>query len=122
MEKIYETLFQFQIEIKLYHWNTSFYAHHKATDELLDHLSSFIDLFTESYLGQKKEKIKIKSISFTKNITEKNIIPKIISPFLLFLKNWKETKLKEEKMDEFIHLIEDLEIKIEKIKYLMRLK
>lgn len=121
MEKIYETLFQFQIEIKLYHWNTSLYSHHKATDKLLDHLSNFIDLFTESYLGKKKEKIKIKSISFSKNITEKNIISKIISPFLLFLKTWKE-ELKEEKMDEFIHLIEDLEIQIEKIKYLIRLK
>lgn len=120
MEKIYETLFQFQFEIKLYHWNTNLYSHHKATDELVKHLSNFIDLFTESYLGKKKEKIKINSISFQKNINEKNIIPKIISPFQLFLKKWKkETSLKDE---EFIHLMEDLEIQIEKTKYLMRLK
>jgi len=121
MENLYETLFQFQIEIKLYHWNTNLYSHHKATDELVEHLSTFIDLFTESYLGKKKEKIKMNSISFQKNINEKNIIPKIISPFLVFLKNWKK-ELKENNIEEFIHLIEDLEIQIEKIKYLMRLK
>ena len=52
MEKIYETLFQFQIEIKLYHWNTPKYSHHKITDEFGTDMLNIIDSFTESFIGK----------------------------------------------------------------------
>ncbi len=38
--------------IKLYHWKTTSYAEHKATDELHEKLSGHIDKFVEVLLGK----------------------------------------------------------------------
>ena len=38
--------------VKLYHWKTSSYAQHKATDELYSNLNSTIDSFVEIMLGK----------------------------------------------------------------------
>jgi hypothetical protein len=38
--------------VKLYHWKTSSYAQHKATDELYSNLNSNIDTFVEIMLGK----------------------------------------------------------------------
>ena len=38
--------------VKLYHWKTSSYAQHKATDELYTNLNLNIDTFVEIMLGK----------------------------------------------------------------------
>ncbi len=38
--------------IKLYHWKTTSYSEHKATDELHERLSGHIDTFVEVLLGK----------------------------------------------------------------------
>jgi len=38
--------------IKLYHWSTTHYATHKATDQLYTDLSAKIDLFVETMFGK----------------------------------------------------------------------
>jgi hypothetical protein len=38
--------------VKLYHWKTSSYAQHKATDELYSNLNTNIDTFVEVMLGK----------------------------------------------------------------------
>ena len=38
--------------VKLYHWSTSHYATHKATDQLYSDLSSKIDTFVETMFGK----------------------------------------------------------------------
>lgn len=38
--------------VKLYHWKTSSYAQHKATDELYTNLNAGIDSFVEIMLGK----------------------------------------------------------------------
>ena len=45
--------------IKLYHWKTRSYAHHKATDELYDELNKKIDEFVEVLLGKDQSRIKM---------------------------------------------------------------
>lgn len=39
-------------QLKLYHWQTSSYARHKATDDLLKSLDEHIDLYVEVYMGR----------------------------------------------------------------------
>lgn len=39
-------------QLKLYHWQTTSYARHKATDEVLDALDKIIDEFVETYMGR----------------------------------------------------------------------
>jgi len=40
-------LFQYQLLLKLYHWQTTSYARHKASDELGDRLTDFMDQLVE---------------------------------------------------------------------------
>lgn len=43
--------------IKLYHWNTSSFSQHKATDELYSDLNNSIDEFIEVMIGKSEPKI-----------------------------------------------------------------
>ena len=45
-------LLEFLIIVKLYHWRTSSFAQHKATDELYASLNENIDKFVEVLLGK----------------------------------------------------------------------
>ena len=51
-----------QLTNKLYHWNTTLFARHKATDEFDSVISSFIDKFVEYYMGNTKCKPTITTI------------------------------------------------------------
>lgn len=50
--------------VKLFHWNTTSFAQHKATDELYGSLNSNIDKFIEVLLGKKEDRM---------NLLEQNI-------------------------------------------------
>lgn len=43
--------------VKLYHWSTSSYSQHKATDDLYSDLNKYVDEFVEIMLGKSKERI-----------------------------------------------------------------
>jgi len=45
---------EFLDAIKLYHWKTTSYSQHKATDELHERLSKSVDTFMEILLGKTK--------------------------------------------------------------------
>jgi len=45
--------------IKLYHWKTRSYSHHKATDELYKELNENIDKFIEVLLGKDQSRVKM---------------------------------------------------------------
>jgi hypothetical protein len=45
------TLLQYSLLLSIYHWHTSSYSRHKATDELYHHLVDFIDQLVEYYQG-----------------------------------------------------------------------
>ena len=51
-QKIVFMFLQMLNTVKLYHWKTSSYAQHKATDELYTNLNANIDSFVEVMLGK----------------------------------------------------------------------
>jgi hypothetical protein len=52
MDSLPRFFFSLQLNIKMYHWQTSSYARHKATNNLLESLDSLIDKFMEIYQGK----------------------------------------------------------------------
>lgn len=112
-------LFQFQLQLKMYHWQTYDYGRHKATDNLMSELLSFTDLIIEGYMGKYKRVETPTTIELQKNVTDKNVVTKLLNPFIDFLKQWKEDLKGQE---EFLHLIDDIQLKCEQTKYLMTLK
>ena len=53
------TFLQMLNTVKLYHWKTSSYAQHKATDELYSNLNSSVDTFVEIMLGKKGNRVNL---------------------------------------------------------------
>ena len=51
-QQIITTFLQMLNTVKLYHWKTTSYAQHKATDELYANLNTNIDTFVEIMLGK----------------------------------------------------------------------
>jgi hypothetical protein len=52
MDNLPRFFFSLQLNIKMYHWQTTSYARHKATDKLLSSLDGLIDKFIEIYQGK----------------------------------------------------------------------
>jgi len=48
--------------VKLYHWKTSSFAQHKATDELYTNLNASIDSFVEIMLGKDGTRVNLTSV------------------------------------------------------------
>ena len=56
---IVTTFFQMLNTVKLYHWKTTSYAQHKATDDLYSKLNESIDSFVEIMLGKKGNRVNL---------------------------------------------------------------
>jgi hypothetical protein len=55
--KLVSTLLEMLMTVKMYHWHTTSYAQHKATDELYERLNKHIDTFIEVLLGKTESRI-----------------------------------------------------------------
>ena len=52
MEKFINAIFDFQVNVKVYHWSTKSYPRHKASDEIVDEVQNLGDKFVEVYTGK----------------------------------------------------------------------
>ena len=74
-----KTFFEILHSIKLYHWKTKSYSHHKETDQLHEKLSAETDRFIEVLIGKTSARIqmveeKIKLYDFDSNTQFKDKI------------------------------------------------
>ena len=67
-------LFQYQLLLKLYHWQTKSYARHKASDELFDKFADFIDQLVEYGTSESRLTINPQNIHIH-NMTDDDAIP-----------------------------------------------
>lgn len=112
-----EKLFQFHLELELYHWQTKNYARHKATDKLKDYYIDFKDLFVESYMG-KYGRVECPNNVHVRNFTDKNVEKNLIKPFIVFLNSFD----KEFKNDEdLLNLKDEIVSRLQQTLYLFTL-
>jgi hypothetical protein len=81
-------LLQFQVLIKIYHWQTKTYSRHVAADNLYDSISKHIDLIVETLQGEQKKRSKFSPscVLPIENMTDKNIVQ-----LLLKCRDWLDT-------------------------------
>jgi DNA-binding ferritin-like protein len=58
-QRIVTMFLQMLNTVKLYHWKTTSYSQHKATDELYTNLNANIDSFVEIMLGKKGDRVNL---------------------------------------------------------------
>lgn len=65
--------------LQIYHWNTRLFPRHKASDALIQNLTSHMDKFVEAYLGVNGNiKVNIDTISLKKYPTDSQISSRLI--------------------------------------------
>lgn len=107
--------------VKFYHWSTTSYSEHKATDELYERLDKNIDRFVEVYLG--KDQSRIKGIKQTMNFEFKNrsnFVKKLKSfrTYLGKMENW----LNKDSDSDLFSIRDEILADVNQFMYLLTLK
>jgi len=76
LENTVEKMLEMLMYIKIYHWKTSSYATHKATDKLYALLNEHMDKFVEIYLGKQSKDVPLVANFSAKFLNEKKFISK----------------------------------------------
>jgi DNA-binding ferritin-like protein len=108
-----------QVQVKLYHWQTTIYSRHIASDEAYDRISKHSDKFVEAYFG-KYGRTKINKTNDTiklVNNSDKDIVH-VLKNALGFLNNDIQKEIDMEKDSDLINIIDELKADIHQILYL----
>lgn len=120
--KIVNMMLNFQLQMKVLHWQTASYVQHMAFGGIYDYLDGAIDKFVEIYQG-KYTRIKFQpSASSLKLVdTENTNINGIIREFGSFLISLSG-QLKPKEDSDLLNLRDEILGEINKLKYLLTLK
>jgi hypothetical protein len=119
-ENIIKFFFHVSNTIKLYHWQTTSFARHKATCDLFNALQPLIDEFIEVYMGR-YERPNF-SGGFKLNIQEltDDSAPDLVQGYIDYLKNDLPTYLKSSDTD-LLNIRDEMISNLNKILYLFTL-
>ena len=111
--------------VKLYHWKTSSFSQHKATDELYSELNSNIDSFVETMLGKDGSRV---DLTGTKNLplmdyTSVANFEKEVEKYKVFLQGMSnDSKLNITANSDLLNIRDELLGSLNKFTYLLTLK
>jgi DNA-binding ferritin-like protein len=123
LHKVLLTMLNFTNTIKLYHWRTSSFAEHKATDELFENLQSNIDKFVEVLLGRTYGgRISHPAVFHivAHNYNNAKMLHREVAKFRAFLISLENTMGKND--TDLINIRDDILVDINKFMYLMSLR
>ena len=120
MQEILEYLMQHINQIRLYHWKTSSFARHKATDKYIKIVDPLIDNVIESLQGGREMRINDKFRTQYMCLTDKNS-----TLYLKTYKDWLEQSfplLLNENETDILNLRDELLAAVNRLMYLFTLK
>jgi len=85
INEIVNLFFTIQLLVKVYHWNTTSYARHKATDRFTESFLPLVDKFVEIMIGRYNVKPKIDSINLNEKYLTDDGIKKAMNFFYKYL-------------------------------------
>lgn len=111
-------MFNLQLLNKLYHWNTTSFARHKATDQFADSIDPLIDRFVEVFSGRYNIKPSVNNIVLNdKYLTDDGIVE-----LFKTIKGYFEKEIPKFTNDsELLNIRDELLAEINKMNYLLRL-
>ena len=109
-------------QMKFYHWTTKSYSRHKASDKLVNSLTTNIDLFIESMQGSRGVKLSVPSNSQVdlSNINDEDIIT-VLTTFRQYLSETLPTLLNRNDT-ELLNIRESMLTDVNQTLYLFMLK
>ena len=108
--------------VKVYHWNTTSYPRHKATDQFVENIDKLTDSFVEIYIGRygREAALGKEMIITLPGFTEKSII-KFFEEARVWLSD-KVPKLISEKDTDLLNIRDEILGEINQTLYLFTLK
>ena len=116
--KIVMELFEFQNNIKMYHWRTTSYARHKAADELYDELIKMGDLLIEAMIVRHGRPQPGKTAIKIQDLNDNSVVIYIKKSKDYFVK-LQSLFTKEE--SDLASIVDNILVEINKVLYLMTL-
>ncbi|AGE56211.1 hypothetical protein PBCVNEJV1_179L [Paramecium bursaria Chlorella virus NE-JV-1] len=112
--------FELQLKIKMFHWQTTSYSNHKATDKLFDKLADLTDSFLEKYFGSVGKRPVLRSGSSVpiENMTKTKLV-KLLDVSVNYLSG-PLTKIISKNSD-LLNIRDEMIAEINQTKYLLSL-
>lgn len=122
MASVIRFFLDLQIQLKLYHWQTTSYARHIATDQLLEKISDLSDKFIEVYFGKygRQKTTKDDKILLT-NYSDADIV-KYLTAALNYINQDISKHLKNSNNSDLQNILDEICAEINKTLYLFTLK
>ena len=98
-EQLIKVFFHMTLNIKLYHWQTTSFARHKASCQLLESLTDLIDTFVETYIGRYKRPYFQEDIQINVSQISDEQAKNMMNEYILFLKKEVPKYLKSHDTD-----------------------
>lgn len=124
-QKIVSTFLQMLNTVKLYHWKTTSFAQHKATDELYSNINKNVDSFVEMMLGKTGSRINLPGHSTLPLSDYSNIVgfTREINYYKQFLINMgKDSKLSAPYNTDLMTIRDELLGNLNQFSYLLTFK
>jgi hypothetical protein len=118
---IVEQVFDFLNNLKLYHWMTTNYARHKASDQCFESIQTLSDKFIEIYIG-KYGRSKLVASSSSKVVIVRytdSDIKELFSDFIDFL---RKIKLDSKSDSDLLNIVDEMVGTLNQTLYLFTLK
>jgi hypothetical protein len=120
-EDLVKLFFHMNLNIKLYHWQTTSYARHKATCDLHDVLSGLSDQFIEVYMGRyERPEFKEPFTVMVKELSDKNA-KELLEEYSTVLKK-EVTKYIKSNDTDLMNIRDEMLAAINKTMYLFTLQ
>ena len=112
-------MFNLQLLNKLYHWNTTSFARHKATDQFADSIDPLMDRFVEVFSGRYNMNPSVNNIMLNqKFLTDDGILE-----LFKTIKGYLEREIPKFTTDsDLLNIRDELLAEVNKMNYLLRFK
>ena len=124
-QRIVTMFLQMLNTVKLYHWKTSSYAQHKATDELYGNLNTNIDTFVEVMLGKTGGRVNLTFVKTLPLLDYTNVadFKREISKYKQFLIDMnKDTTLNITNNSDLLNIRDEILANLNQFTYLLTFK
>lgn len=116
-------LLELLMSVKFYHWRTSSFSQHKATDELYEELNDNIDEFTEALMGATNTKIIPTANLYVENPSSVTDLEKMINDRIHKLNTFPFDKLSKSAsaVSDLMNIRDEMMAALHKFLYLLKL-
>jgi DNA-binding ferritin-like protein len=117
---IISPLIRFQEQLRIFHWQTTSYAEHKAFGKTYENLGELFDSFVETYSG--KYKVPTAKLQYDIKLENYTVDTNVIEYVNNFISHVIELRGELNESPELQNILDEITAEVQRLKYLLALK